>query len=157
MTLPTLAGLLRSPEAQQGAVLTATATQSPWYFPSHTELPLWEQTLPKHIPSTERDLRLNWGLKIHKKEQGCTNQCSQADPSPQSPSRPCGCFMPSRPGSANPSSAGSGQSPASAIHGSWNLSYSTTYSTRPSNPPASPSPFKRLFQTYTSVFSNNFV
>lgn len=86
VTLPTLAGLLSSPEAQQGAVLTHSS-QSPWYFPSHTELPGWEQRLPTHIPSTEGDLRLNRGLKMHKKEQGCTNQCSQADPSPQSPSR----------------------------------------------------------------------
>lgn len=38
------------------------------YLLSYTELLPWEQTLPKRIPSTERDLRLNWGLKIHKKE-----------------------------------------------------------------------------------------
>lgn len=77
-----------------------------------------------------------------------------------SPSRPYGCFMPSRPASANPNSAGSGQNPASPIHGSWNLSYSTTYSMRPSNPPASPSLFKDYFKLTgkkASVFSNNFV
>lgn len=35
---------------------------------SYTEFLLWEQTLPKCIPATDRELRLNWGLKIHKKE-----------------------------------------------------------------------------------------
>lgn len=38
------------------------------YFLSYTELLLWEQTLPKCILSIEGDLRLNWGLKIRKKE-----------------------------------------------------------------------------------------
>lgn len=77
-------------------------------FPRHTELPLWEQTPPTHIPSTERDWGWTGALRSTRKNKAApTNQCSQADPSPQSPSRPCGCFMPSRPGSANPSSAGS--------------------------------------------------
>lgn len=35
---------------------------------SYTEFLLWEQTLPKCIPATDRDLRLNRGLKMHKKE-----------------------------------------------------------------------------------------
>lgn len=45
---------------------------------------------------------------------------------PTQPSKALWLFHASRPASANPNSAGSGQNPASPIHGSWNLSYSIT-------------------------------
>lgn len=127
---------------------------------SYTEFLLWEQTLPKCIPATDRTWGWTGASRSTRRKWGCTKQGSQADPSPQ-PITALRLLHALKSSQCKTPEPGSGQNPASPIHGSWNLSYSTTHSTRPSNPPASPSAFWKTIwnlQVRTqSVFSNNFV
>lgn len=98
------------------------------------------------------------GLQTHQ-NRGCSRQRSQADPS-HCPSRPCGCFMASRPASANPNSAGSGQNPASPTRarGTW----ATQQLTAQGPPTLLPArlfckDYFKLTDKRASVFLNNFV
>lgn len=145
VTLTTLAGLLRSREAHQGAVLirgAVTATQSPAPVTSLVTLSYFSGS--KHYQNAflpQRGTR-GWtgASRSTRTKRGCTNQSSQADPSPQ-PTKALQLLHALKSSQHKPQECWLRTESASPIHGSWKLSYSTTNSTRPSNPPASPSLF----------------